>query len=172
MTRKSTSRTKPADTPAPEFKVNPFADLRARLPELQRESRPPAPPLSPTPSGAAKPHKPPLDVEDQALLEAFKDAGSIALRGGAPAVRIEVSPRRGGQVITRVRGLRGMDVLEQMQMTDDVRVRLGLRARFHEGVLEVDGNEARRLASWLQSRGYALDEDREPSPGNTPQGRS
>ena len=55
---------------------------------------------------------------------------------------------------------------------DDVRVRLGLRARFHEGVLEVDGNEARRLASWLQSRGYALDEDREPSPGNTPQGRS
>jgi len=169
MTRKSASKTKAATPAAPEFKVNPFADLRTKLPELRRGTRPAA---SPPPAvGATAPAKPRLDPEDQALLEAFKDAGSIALRCGAPAVRIEVTPRRGGLEVTRVRGLRGPDVLEQMQMTDDVRVRLGLRARFHEGVLEVDGNQSRRLASWLQSRGYALDEDREETPGNHPEDR-
>ncbi len=169
MARKSASKTRAGEPASPEFKVNPFADLRARLPELRGATRPPASPLPPAATPA--PAKPRLDPEDQALLEAFKDAGSIALRGGAPAVRIEVTPRRGGLEVTRVRGLRGLDVLEQMQMTDDVRVRLGLRARFHEGVLEVDGNQSRRLASWLQSRGYALDENGSETPGHHPEDR-
>lgn len=135
----------------PVFKVNPFSELRVKLPGTLPEPPIPAPPkVSVPPPGAT------LDAEDRRLLEAFKDAAAIEFRGHVPTVRIETHPRRGGLTVTGVRGLRGMDLLEQMQMTDDLRVRLGLRGRFRGDVLEVDGDQRQRLASWLQSRGYAI----------------
>lgn len=141
----------------PEFKVNPFADLRVKLPGTVPEPRIQTPPkVSAPPPGAT------LDAEDRRLLEAFKDAAAIEFRDHVPTVRIETHSRRGGLTVTAVRGLRGMDMLEQMQMTDDVRVRLGLRARFRGDVLEVDGDQRQRLASWLQSRGYAMEGSDEP----------
>jgi len=150
MARRARAGQQAATKRPPEFKANPFADLRVRLPDALRETR------LPTPPKVAPPPPPTLDAEDRKLLAAFKDAGTLEFRGHVPVVRVETGARSGGPVVTRVRGLRGLDMLEQMQMTDEVRARLGLRARFREDVLEVEGDQRQRLASWLQSRGYAI----------------
>jgi translation initiation factor 1 (eIF-1/SUI1) len=151
MARKAKRGPDPAAARPPEFKVNPFADLRvaAAVPP-----KPPPVPAKPKPS-PAKPTAA-MDPEDLALLEAFKDAGSIEFHGRPKGLRLETLKRSGGRPVTHVHGLPELSMLEQMQLTGDVRVSFGLGARFHERVLEVDGDQRDRLAPWLQARGYTV----------------
>jgi translation initiation factor 1 (eIF-1/SUI1) len=147
-------KVKPGATPAsprpPEFKVNPFADLRVAA------AAPPKPPPAPPKPPAASKSAPTMDAADQALLAAFKDAGSIEYGGRSKGLRLEAVSRRGGRRVTHVCGLPELSMLEQMQITGDIRTRFGVGARFHERLLEVDGEQRDRLGPWLQARGYAV----------------
>lgn len=151
MARRARSGADPAVARPPEFKVNPFADLPVSAAMPPRPAPAPAKPQAPPVPPAAA-----MDPEDLALLAAFKDAGSIEFGGRAEGVRLETIRRRGGRWVTHVRGLPELSLLEQMQLTGDIRTRFGLAARFHGLILEVDGEQRDRLAAWLLSRGHTV----------------
>jgi translation initiation factor 1 (eIF-1/SUI1) len=150
MARKAKSRPVAA-APPPEFKVNPFADLRV---PAEPAAAPPPPPAPPRPPPAAP--APTLDPEDLALLEAFKDAGSIEFGVREEGLHLALCQRRGGRWVTQVRGLPELSLLEQMRLTGDIRVRFGLAAHFRERLLEVEGDQRERLLPWLRSQGYKI----------------
>ncbi len=151
MARKAKSGARPVPARPPEFKVNPFADLRvaAAVP-----AKPP--PVPAKPQASAAPPAAAMGPEDLALLEAFKDGGCIEFRERVKGLRLQLFKRSGGRRVTHVHGLPELGMLEQMQLTGDIHARFGLGARFHEHILEVDGDQRDRLAPWLQSCGYTV----------------
>jgi len=152
MGRKAKRREAEATVRQPKFRVDPFADLRAKAAAALPPARPPPPPR-PAPKPAPGPQ---LDAEDRKLLEAFKEGGSVEFRTRAEQVRMELLRRSGGKAITCVRGLRGLSVLDLMEVTATLRQQFGMVARFRENVLEVEGDERVRLSPWLVARGYAV----------------
>lgn len=150
MARRVKAGAAPAAVRPPEFRVNPFADLRVAA--APPTPTPPSPkPLAPPAKSAAA-----MDAADLALLAAFKDAGSIDYGDRVVGLRLEAVTRHGGRRVTQVRGLPELSMLEQMQVTGDIRARFGVGARFHERLLEVDGEQRDRLAPWLQEHGYTV----------------
>jgi translation initiation factor 1 (eIF-1/SUI1) len=154
MGRKGKRRDPAAPLRPPEFKVNPFADLRAQA----VVGTPPAPVAAAahTPEPGTEVSGAHLDAEDRKLLDAFGCTGSMESRVQAAEVRVDVARRSGGRTVTTVRGLRGLSVLDLMDFTAALRQDLGLVARFRENVLEVEGEVRTRLVPWLASRGYAV----------------
>lgn len=152
MGRKGKRREAAETARTPQFRVDPFADLRAKAGPALPAAPPPAPPPARPPSPAPEAR---LDAEDRKLLEAFKGGGTVESRCRAPQVRLELVRRSGGKAVTCVRGLRGLSVLDLMEVTAALRQQFGMTARFRENVLEVEGDERARLVPWLATRGYA-----------------
>jgi translation initiation factor 1 (eIF-1/SUI1) len=109
--------------------VTPFADLRVKA----APALPPAP-AAPRP-GPAQPVAPgtALDPEDRQLLDAFRGAGAIEFGAqGREEVRLSLTRRSGGRPVTIVHGLRGLSVLDLMEMTAELRRQFGMVARFRD----------------------------------------
>ena len=140
------SRKEKKEAEQPSEFGNVFADLKV-------ENLPPPPnakpkvekPLSPEEKKVAA-----LSKEDQALLAAFGGEGN-AIQYDAPQKKLpKVSmniERKGhhGKTVTLVYGLKELPMEQQMALCSFVKSKLGVGARFLDGILEVQGDQRARL---------------------------
>ena len=149
---------------AADFKVNPFSALSAAKLDLPAE--PPPKPVAPPPPPAKVPGAS-LSAADRDLLRAFGNA-TIAVGGTAPSgtapvsaatacgrIRLQVQRKgKGGKTVTRVLGLDGLTMGEQMELARELRQALGTGAHFDEGALELHGDQRDRAAEWFRQHRY------------------
>lgn len=153
---------------AADFRVNPFAGLKADALVLPPEA--PAPVSPAAAKTAVPPPRSKLTAADRELLRVF--GGAVprapepgAQTGAAPApgplagrVRLQVQRKgKGGKIVTRVYGLSGMDMAAQMEFVRSLCQALGTGAHFDEGILELHGDLRERAADWFRRRLYRVD---------------
>ena len=132
-----------------------FKDLKIDIPE------PPPPPVA----EKAEKSKVPLSREDQELLRAFS-AGSeidgvansqtkISSSAYRPSLRFALQRKgKGGKTVTYVHGLKKLSIAEQMEICSDIRVALGIGARFIDGLLELQGDQRERAEKWFTEKKF------------------
>jgi predicted translation initiation factor SUI1 len=156
MGKKNRSRKLTDPGKAEQFHVNPFADLDLDLPEEPQAEFPKKHEdehaHTPTQEKRAQ-----LDPEDQKLLKAFTHDDNVAPGVKGLTVKLSIERKgRGGKTVTVMRGLEEVDVLDQMEICRQLRTHLGTGGRFDEGVLELQGDQRKRAADWLQTQGYRV----------------
>jgi len=127
---------------------NAFADLKVENLPPPPDAKPPVKPerpLSPEEKKVAA-----LSPEDRELLKAFGGAENVIQYDGhqkkLPKITMNIE-RKGhhGKTVTLVHGLKELPMEEQMALCSFVKARLGVGARFLDGVLEVQGDQRGRL---------------------------
>lgn len=156
MGKKNRSRKLTDPGKADEFHVNPFANLDLDLPEEPQKEFPKKRDDQQT-AQTPREKRAKLDPEDQKLLHAFSHDDNVgsAVRGLTVKLSIE-RKGRGGKTVTVLRGLEEVDVLDQMEICRQLRTHLGTGGRFDEGVMELQGDQRKRAADWLQAQGYRV----------------
>lgn len=123
------------EPPRPEFKVNPFAGLKVKAPEAPLPTARPAPPPPPPkrPPGSYPP-----EFTDRALVVRLEKKG------------------RGGKTVTVIAGFRTECEAEMQDVAGSLRRLLGTGGTVVEDCLELQGDQRRRAAEWLQGKGFRL----------------
>ncbi len=134
---------------------NVFADLKVENLPPPPDAQPPVKverPLSPEEKKVAA-----LSQEDRELLNAFGGVGDAIQYDGTaqkkmPKFSMNIE-RKGhhGKTVTLVYGLKELPMEEQMALCSFVKSKLGLGARFLDGVLEVQGDQRTRLEAVLNA---------------------
>jgi translation initiation factor 1 len=122
------------EPPRPEFKVNPFAALKVKAPEaplLPARPAPPPPPKPPPGSYAA-------EFTDRALVVRLEKKG------------------RGGKTVTVIAGFRTECEADMQDVAGSLRRLLGTGGTVVEDRLELQGDQRRKAAAWLQGKGFRL----------------
>jgi len=121
--------------PRPEFKVNPFAGLSVKAPEaplLPVRPAPPPPPSRPPPGTYAR------EFTDRALV-----------------IRIE-KKGRAGKTVTVIAGFRTECEADMQDVAGSLRRLLGTGGTVVDDRLELQGDQRRKAAEWLQGKGFRL----------------
>ncbi len=132
------SKKKEAEKKPDEFKVNPFSSLKMDLPEGP-------PPTPPPPKPVEKPKRDSDGWPEEFLISPL-------------VMRIE-KKGRGGKTVTAIQGFDVGYELEMQELAGQLRTLLGTGGTVREDVLELQGDQRYKAASWLRQQGFRVKGD-------------